>query len=205
VNTPTWAARAAAFFVLLSPAGALRAAVQIGDALPPASAGDFSIVPSTSQQASDRGQTVGDMIDPATGVHHAVEWDGSTNSAIDLNPFGFATSSAIGTDGTQQVGEGLPTASQNDHALLWRGTAASAIDLDPAGFSDSIANGTNGKFQVGEGFGPRHRRLPARPPLAQQGNLRHRSQSHKDLGHPQFLRIGNRRLAGGGLRRWPQP
>ena len=152
MNNRNWAAQAAVFFVLAIVTVETHAAVRIGAALPPSalSAG-FTIVPSTSQEASDRGQTVGDAVDTATGVHHAVEWEGNTSSAVDLNPFGFTTSSAIGTDGTQQVGAGIADSGQNQHALLWYGTSASAVDLNPMGFTSSVASATNGTAEVGTG------------------------------------------------------
>jgi autotransporter-associated beta strand protein len=65
-------------------------------------------------------------------------------TAVNLNPAGFSSSAALGTDTTNQVGYGIPTVvglqPVSPHALLWSGTASSAVDLNPAGFSGSYAN-----------------------------------------------------------------
>jgi hypothetical protein len=110
-----------------------------------------TIIPSTSGEASDRGQTVGYALDPTTQIEHAVVWTGAPSSAIDLNPFGFASSTAIGTDGDQQVGQGMPGNADNQHALLWFGTSISAIDLNPVGFLASTALATDLNEEVGTG------------------------------------------------------
>jgi hypothetical protein len=80
-----------------------------------------------------------------------VEWSGTDGSAIDLNPFGFTSSTAIGTDGTQQVGQGIPANNTNEHALLWYGSWVSAVDLNPRGFVASVASGTDRAEEVGTG------------------------------------------------------
>jgi hypothetical protein len=92
---------------------------------------------------------------------HALLWNGTAQSAVDLNPKklpGITGSTAFGTSGTQQVGIGLgeDTLGTYEHALLWSGTAASAVDLNPTNFSGIIfqgseALGTNGVYQVGAG------------------------------------------------------
>ena len=67
---------------------------------------------------------------------HALLWNGTAASFVDLNPDGWVLSKALGTNGTQQVGAGLITeeAGQlfptgNYQALLWSGTAASYVNL----------------------------------------------------------------------------
>jgi len=87
---------------------------------------------------------------------HAMLWNGSSQSMVDLHPTQFTQfdcSQAMGIGGGQQVGflynyssQSLPTVS---HAVLWNGTAASAVDLNPAGFVRSWANATDGIHQVG--------------------------------------------------------
>jgi hypothetical protein len=93
---------------------------------------------------------------------HAVLWNGTAESAIDLNPQNFETSKAIDICGNQQVGYGtLSTGGESvfdptktfTHALLWSGTAESAVDLNPADFVYSQASDTNGSWQVGYGYG----------------------------------------------------
>ena len=101
------------------------------------------------------GQQVGRGAGSSTGgSDHALLWNGTAASAVDLNPssLGFNSSEAYGTNGSQQVGWGDTYYS---HALLWNGTAASAVDLNPSGlgFIYSQAFATNGSQQVGLGFG----------------------------------------------------
>ncbi len=86
---------------------------------------------------------------PAT--HHALLWNGTAASAVDLNPAGYTSSFAYGASGTTQVGYGYGTTGNNNHALLWNGTAASAVDLNPAGYTYSLAYGASGTKQVGYG------------------------------------------------------
>ena len=94
--------------------------------------------------------------DVTGGYLHALLWNGTANSAVDLHPTkltGFNESQAIGTDGVQQVGFATTTG-DSDHALLWSGSADSAVDLHPtnlSGFNNSQAFGTDGVHQVGEG------------------------------------------------------
>ncbi|MGA2070720.1 MAG: PEP-CTERM sorting domain-containing protein [Sedimentisphaerales bacterium] len=92
---------------------------------------------------------------------HALLWNGSAASYVDLNPSGFSSgfsvSYARGISGTQQVGDGhgpATGAGSPEHALLWNGSAASYVDLNPSGFLSSHAYGTNGTYQVGNGQGP---------------------------------------------------
>ena len=87
-------------------------------------------------------------------IGHALLWNGSAASVVDLNPTnlpGVASSLAYGTDGTNQVGWSSP-GTQPHHALLWSGTAASAVDLNPGGFVTSMAFGVSGNQQVGTGL-----------------------------------------------------
>src|SRR5947209_18817031 len=83
---------------------------------------------------------------------HAIAWNGSPASYVDLNPSGFDFSYANATNGNQQVGYGEATASSGfDHALLWLGSSASAVDLNPSGFTNSYAYDVDGMYQVGYG------------------------------------------------------
>jgi hypothetical protein len=112
-------------------------------------------------------QQVGDgYILSGTGKHnqivsiHAMLWDGTANSAVDLNPTdlsGIITSYAYATDGSQQVGCGFSVSLgwyEPGTALLWSGTADSAVDLNPSnldGIGACIAYGAGGSQQVGFG------------------------------------------------------
>jgi hypothetical protein len=91
------------------------------------------------------------------GQNHALLWNGTANSAVDLNPATFNVSNSIGTDGGNQVwfAAGAGTANQA-HAVLWSGTANSAIDLNPTnltGIKWSEAYAVGGDEQVGYGRG----------------------------------------------------
>lgn len=101
----------------------------------------------TSSQAlgTSGTQQVG-MVSNFNGDHAAL-WN-SAPGHLDLNPAGFKSSIAYGTNDSQQVGNGVTTSNQF-HALMWNGSAASAIDLHPAGFQSSGAYATDGITQVG--------------------------------------------------------
>lgn len=84
---------------------------------------------------------------------HAVLWNGSASSFVDLNPADFNGSQAEDIDGSSQVGFGVRNGELFEHALLWQGTSASAVDLHPTGEDytdeDSFALGVSGGTQVG--------------------------------------------------------
>ncbi|MDB6059373.1 MAG: hypothetical protein JWO95_3217, partial [Verrucomicrobiales bacterium] len=92
-----------------------------------------------------------------TGYHttsHAVKWNGSAATAVDLNPIGFDASESTCTSGTQEAGWAYSAADlvSHLHAMLWSGTANSAVDLHPAGYVDSRVNAMNATMQVGEAW-----------------------------------------------------
>jgi uncharacterized membrane protein len=97
-------------------------------------------------------QQVGDG-DVLGGSHsrHALLWNGTAGSFVDLNPAGFSASLATGVSNNKQAGYGLT--GNAAHALLWSGTAASVVDLHPVGFTDSLATDLSGSNQVGYGRG----------------------------------------------------
>ena len=93
---------------------------------------------------------------PATNYFdHALLWNGTAESAIDLNPVGFESSYASDVAGGRQVGSGAGFVTNgNTHALLWNGTAQSVVDLHVSllalgtQFSSSFASsiGENGNI-----------------------------------------------------------
>lgn len=86
---------------------------------------------------------------------HAVLWNGTAASAVDLHPAGFDSSAANATNGVQQGGWAYSAASAGGshlHAMMWLGAAASAVDLHPAGYVDTRVNAMSGNLQVGEGW-----------------------------------------------------
>ena len=94
------------------------------------------------------GQQVGDL----NSNGHAVYWNGTPASAVDLQPLGFQTSMAVGSTGTQQIGDAWTYRDSYPHAIVWSGTAASAVDLTPSGFDHSYGEGICGTQQVGYGM-----------------------------------------------------
>lgn len=105
------------------------------DLSPAGSVGSSAAGAAGSQQVGSAGFVSGAGQTP---VNHAVLWNGSAASVIDL---GAGTASAIG-DG-QQAG------SANNHAALWLGSAGSRVDLNPAQWTQSVAAGVGGGRQVG--------------------------------------------------------
>jgi hypothetical protein len=63
-----------------------------------------------------------------TGSYHALLWQGSAGSVVDLHPFEFGESMAAATNGINQVGRWVST-SHRAHALVWSGSATSFVDL----------------------------------------------------------------------------
>jgi hypothetical protein len=80
---------------------------------------------------------------------HAVIWNSTKDSEVDLNPANFMSSQAYGLGGNQEVGYGRSMDGGPNHALLWTGTAQSMVDLNPPGATGSYANATDGVHQVG--------------------------------------------------------
>jgi hypothetical protein len=98
------------------------------------------------------GATVTDV-----NAQHALLWNNTAASFVDLHPAGFNTSMAYATSGPNQVGIAVfnsPVGEVLMHAQLWSGSAASAIDLNSAGLQNSQALGVSGANQVGSGTGP---------------------------------------------------
>jgi hypothetical protein len=95
----------------------------------------FSDITDTFAYGVGGGQEVGVGL-AADGLNRAIVWSGSANSAVELHPTGFDSSTAYGTNGIYQVGfgsvegdlGGIP--SNIHHALLWNGSAASVVDLN---------------------------------------------------------------------------
>jgi hypothetical protein len=87
------------------------------------------------------------------GYAHAIRWNFSGGSALDLNPAGYQGSNAYSIAGNQIVGSAhLPGGQQN--AALWDALTGAFTNLNPAGFTNSIINATTGTEQVGYGTGP---------------------------------------------------
>lgn len=126
------------------------------------SAGTFSTLAGKAEQFAlanvlgmDGITAVGTGMGIATNSNdeHALAWDVTDKSFVDLHPAGWRFSYGQGVRGTQVVGygQGVPTGWAN-HALMWDLAANTTTDLHPAGgFSHSQAVATDGEHQVGNG------------------------------------------------------
>ncbi len=83
------------------------------------------------------------------GLRHAMLWNGSAESYVDLHPGELNESQALGICGTQQVGFGHNIGAPGYKAYLWNGSVESWVDLQPSSFLSSCATGTNGTQQAG--------------------------------------------------------
>jgi len=85
------------------------------------------------------------------GKQHALLWNGTAASAVDLHPSsgsGYFSTSILGMSETLQVGTGSITGNLS-HALKWTGTASSMVDLNPTGYEVSQATAVSGNSVVG--------------------------------------------------------
>lgn len=92
--------------------------------------------------------------DPQFGVweDHALLWNGTADSAVDLHPSGMVYSDAYGIGPGQIVGDAGGTPGL--HAILWSGPTHTVTDLNPTnlnGFTFTRALATDGTRQVGFG------------------------------------------------------
>lgn len=84
-------------------------------------------------------------------TRHALLWQGTAGSVVDLHPYGFWESVATAVANGRQVGWGSIVNPTNVHALLWTGTADSAVDLHmflPREFVHSQANGIDASGNI---------------------------------------------------------
>ena len=86
---------------------------------------------------------------PNGGGFHALLWDGTPESVVDLNPAGYSGSHIYDASDDTQVGNAYHIASNHlSHALMWHGTVESIVDLHPVGFTRSSARSVFGNVQV---------------------------------------------------------
>ena len=87
----------------------------------------------TAIKLSDSGVTLGVGAGVQVGatyqVNHALIWQGSPQSGVDIHPAGYASSIAYGVDNGFQGGSAVLNGF--NHAGLWNGTSASWTDLHP--------------------------------------------------------------------------
>lgn len=102
------------------------------------------------------GQQVGSAQPIGTLPMHATIWNGTAQSAIDVDPFpGGGGSYLLATTGSVQVGNASVPGYSFQHAGVWFGTAASFVDLHqflPPGYAASAATTVqewNGMILVG--------------------------------------------------------
>jgi hypothetical protein len=89
---------------------------------------------------------VGGAYGPSTGnQYHAILWNSTAQSAIDLTPAGRSQAYASDIDGNTQVG------GADGHAGIWHGSAASFVDLHSIFYLYTGVNAVSGNTQVGTG------------------------------------------------------
>jgi len=96
------------------------------------------------------GQQVGHTNLFLTGPSHALLWEGSAKSLVDLHPAGWDASYAMATDGKRQVGWRQDQVAQR--ATMWSGSAKGWVDLHDPTYNETNALGIAGDVQVGFGF-----------------------------------------------------
>ena len=86
------------------------------------------------------------------GKQHALLWNGSAGSFIDLHPAGANESVAQDiSDGREAGFASFGANNASIHAMIWSGTPTSFVDLNPAGYKYSFIESISGHTQVGEG------------------------------------------------------
>ena len=84
-------------------------------------------------------------------TQHAMLWNGTAGSAVDLTPANVTGATAYAVDSAVQAGCGVVAPATSAHALLWQGTATSMRDLNPAGFTDSCVRAAHSGVEAGYG------------------------------------------------------
>ncbi|MDQ2985171.1 MAG: hypothetical protein M3R13_00445 [Armatimonadota bacterium] len=110
------------------------------------------LVPATSSYGAGAGggQQVGHTNLFLVGPSHALLWEGSAKSLVDLHPAGWDASYAMATDGKRQVGWRQDQVAQR--ATMWSGSAKGWVDLHDPTYNETNALGISGDVQVGFGF-----------------------------------------------------
>ncbi|HEY3391857.1 MAG TPA: hypothetical protein VGK58_04075 [Lacipirellulaceae bacterium] len=99
----------------------------------------------------DGSTIVGEGRGPNTGGnYHALIWDPTTQSVVDLTPPGFNLSVTSDSWGNSQVGY-VSSATIVGHAALWYGSAESFVDLHRPEYYGTTAHAVWNNFQVGAG------------------------------------------------------
>lgn len=113
------------------------------------------LVPASSSYGAGAGggQQVGHTNQFLVGPSHALLWQGTANSLVDLHPAGWDASYAMATDGVRQVGwRERHTGNTGQFATMWSGSAKGWVDLHDPTYSETNALGISGDVQVGYGF-----------------------------------------------------
>jgi hypothetical protein len=96
------------------------------------------------------GQQVGHTNLFMAGPSHALLWEGTAKSLVDLHPAGWDASYAMGTDGKRQVGwRERHTGQAGQFATMWSASSKGWVDLHNPTFFNSAALGIRGNEQVG--------------------------------------------------------
>ena len=105
--------------------------------------------------AISNGVEVGSATIAASGHVHAMAWNGTASSYVDLHsplPSSLTDSVAVAVSGTQVVGTAYD-ASGAAHAILWNTAGTEYTDLTPSGFASADGEATSGSQQAGDIIG----------------------------------------------------
>src|SRR5687767_12705130 len=110
------------------------------------------LVPAASSYGAGAGggQQVGHTNLFLAGPSHALLWEGTAKSLVDLHPAGWDASYAMATDGVRQVGwRERHTGTTGQFATMWSGSAKGWVDLHNTSYRASVALGIGAASQVG--------------------------------------------------------
>ena len=111
-----------------------------------------SIAADSTALAISNGVEVGSATIAASGHVHAMAWNGTASSYVDLHaplPSSLTDSAAAAVSGTQVVGTAYD-ASGAAHAILWNTAGTQYVDLTPSGYVGADGEATSGSQQAGD-------------------------------------------------------
>ena len=111
-----------------------------------------SIASDSTALAISNGVEVGSATIAASGHFHAMAWNGTASSYVDLHaplPSSLTDSVAAAVSGTQVVGTAYDM-SGAAHAILWNTAGTQYTDLTPSGYASADGEATSGSQQAGD-------------------------------------------------------
>jgi autotransporter-associated beta strand protein len=111
-----------------------------------------SIAANSTALAISNGVEVGSATIAASGRTHAMAWNGTAASYVDLHsalPSSLTDSGAASVSGTQVVGTANDI-SGAAHAIIWNTAGTQYVDLTPSGYTGADGEATSGSEQAGD-------------------------------------------------------